>query len=231
MESQIPSYNFILLAGAWCRDQSAILLTFVWRAYDKMQIENPPLNREDLERNITQLLEHRVHSAMSGYEPFYVQHGPYERETMKAPPAQPPQYDLAFILKSDEQIMWPMEAKILETAATVADYIRDIRNEFLKCRYAPFSSEGAMLGYLLSGSPTDAFQRIAAKTPCALKDHPSFSGRPHKLSQHVRSVPIGKPYPSTFRCHHLMLEFLGQKRSARGDSQHRAKRRGQPRLR
>ena len=106
-----------------------------------------------------------------------------------------------------------MEAKVLENSAAVSEYVRDIQEEYLKCRYAPFSSEGSMLGYLLSGAPTDAFRHIAKRVPCKLKDHPSFLSRPQKVSKHVRSVPIGKSYPVTFRCHHLMLEFPGIKRA------------------
>jgi hypothetical protein len=169
-----PLKDFVLLAGTWCRDQSTILLGFVWRAYDQMRSDNPSIDARDLERSITQIFEPHIHRAMSGYEPFFIQHGPYERETMKSPPVQPPQYDLAFILRADDRIMWPMEAKVLETVRSVSDYARDIQEEYLKCRYAPFSSEGAMLGYLLSGAPSDAFRNIAEKVPCELENHQVF---------------------------------------------------------
>jgi hypothetical protein len=210
----LPPKDFVLLAGAWCRDQSTILLGFVWQAYDQIRSDNPYIDERDLERSITQVLEPRIHRAMSGDEPFFIQHGPYERETMKSPPAQPPQYDLAFVLNADERIMWPMEAKVLETVVAVSRYVSDIQEQYLTCRYAPFSSEGAMLGYLLSGAPTAAFRNIAEKVPCELEDHPSFLSRPQKVSNHARSVPTGKVYPLTFRCHHLMLEFPGTKRAS-----------------
>ena len=106
-----------------------------------------------------------------------------------------------------------MEAKVLETVVSVSEYARDIQEQYLNCRYAPFSSEGAMLGYLLSGTPTGAFKNIAEKVACELEDHPDFPSRPQKLSNHVRSVPTGKAYPLTFRCHHLMLEFPGTQRA------------------
>ena len=146
---------------------------------------------------------------MSGDEPFDIQHGPYERETMMPPPSQPPQYDLAFVLRADERIMWPMEAKVLETdkKGAVGKYIKDVNDEFLTCRYAPFSSEGAMIGYLLSGNPAEAFKNIAAKIPYDLATHPAFTHRPHMISEHKRRVKKDKPYPREFRCHHLILEF------------------------
>lgn len=188
------------------------MLGFVWRGYDQMQRDKPSVDGRDLERSITQLLAPRIDRAMSGDEPFYVQHGPFERETMQPPPAQPPQYDIAFVLCKEERIMWPMEAKVLETSGAVSEYIKDIREQFLTCRYAPFSGEGAMLGYLLSGTADNAFQNISKKMPCELEGHPAFSSRPQKLSSHTRTVPSGKTYPSKFRCHHLMLEFQNLKR-------------------
>lgn len=190
------------------------MLGFIWRGYDQMQSDKPSVDGRDLERSITQLLAPRIAHAMSGDEPFYVQHSPYERETMQPAPAQPPQYDIAFILRKEERIMWPMEAKVLETSGAVSEYIKDVHEQFLTCRYAPFTGEGAMLGYLLSGIAGDAFQNIARKAPCKLEAHPAFSSRPQKLSRHIRNIPSGKAYPSKFCCHHLMLGFPNLKRAS-----------------
>ena len=67
--------------------------------------------------------------------------------------------------------MWPLEAQVLKTDGAVSEYIKEINDNFMTCRYAPFSSEGGMLGYLLSGNPDKAFTNIAKKLPC--KPHPS----------------------------------------------------------
>jgi hypothetical protein len=206
-----PPPDFLSLSSAWCKDQSEIMLGFVWRGYDQLRSDKPSVNGQDLERSITQLLAPRIDRTMSGDEPFYVQHGPFERETMQLPPAQPPQYDIAFVLRKEERIMWPMEAKVLETSGAVSEYIKDIREQFLTCRYAPFTGEGAMLGYLLSGTTGDAFQNIARKTPCELEAHPS---RPQRLSRHTRNIPSGKANPSKLTCHHLMLENPNLKRAS-----------------
>jgi hypothetical protein len=202
--------DFVLLAGDWCQDYSTILLGYVWQAYDALLTANLPttIDFEDLERSLTQLLEPRIHRVMTGYETFYVQHGPYERETKMPPPAQPPQYDIAFALYDNERVMWPLEAKTLRTDGTVADYVNDIKEQFLTCRYAPFSSEGAMVGYLLSGDTDKAFNGIAAKVPCQLIHHPQFTQRAHRLSHHRRKVPTGREYPVEFVCHHLIMSFL-----------------------
>ena len=207
--------NFITLACSWMQNPAQRFLGFVWLAYENMKTFPPCVNTKDLERSITQLLEPRVRDMMTGDEPFYIQHGPYERETMKAPPAQPPEYDLAFVFRADERIMWPMEAKVLETSKSVAAYIHDIQNEFLTCRYAPFSNSGAMLGYLLTGTPDDSFVEIAKKLGCTLElvaEHPT---KPNRLSQHKRNVPVGKPYPDEFDCYHMILEFPALSRATR----------------
>jgi hypothetical protein len=208
----MPPPDFTLLAHEWCQDQSAILLSFVWQAYDQMGRDKPPVDGRDLERSITQLLEPRIRRVMSGDEPFYIQHEPKERAEMKSR-GQPAEYDMAFVLWTDERIMWPLEAKVLEAPNKITDYVKAIEEKYIKCGYAPFSSEGAMLGYLLSGNPSDAFANITAKISGVLVDHPSFPLRPHKLSDHVRSVPTGKSYPPKFHCNHLLLEFPGLKRT------------------
>lgn len=209
-----PDPAFAALVADWTRDQADVLLGFVWTAYDSMRANMPAVDSRDLERSISQLLEPRIRSAMTGDEPFYIQHGPFERETMAAPPAQPPAYDLAFVLRADERIMWPAEAKILETPGRLADYKRDVQNEFLKCRYGPFSGAGAMLGYLLTGAATDALAGIGEALEVELEEVPAHSARPHRVSKHLRAVPEGKNYPSDFRCYHLILEFIGLTRSS-----------------
>lgn len=198
---------FIRLARSWVKDPARQFLVFIWLAYQDLLSDKPVIDGRDLERGITQLLEPRVRDAMTGDEPFYVQHSPFERETMKAPPAQPPEYDLAFKLRADERIMWPLEAKVLERPGSVNAYVRDVTDEYLTCRYAPFSDSGAMLGYLLTGKPEDALEAIAERLGVALEEVINLPMATNRWSQHARTVPMGKPYPSEFRCYHLILEF------------------------
>lgn len=210
--SPIPK-DFVAIAGHWCANYSTNLLSFVWQGYDLLLKELPAgINNKDLERSICESLELRIRRVMSGYEPFDIQHEPGEREAMLQPPARPKQYDLAFKLRAQEWIMWPFEAKVLETDAAVSDYKNDVINEFLTCHYAPFSSEGAMLGYLLKGSVENVFRNLEDKIPCSLAAHPDFQDRSCKMSDHIRQVQAGKLYPSNFRCYHLILEFPGMSR-------------------
>ncbi|WP_199315144.1 hypothetical protein [Aerosakkonema funiforme] len=204
--------DFVQLAKQWCEDQSMLLLVFVWEGYDLFQKEvlsTIPWNQsyEELERSLTQNFVPIIRRRMTGWEPFDVEHGPYEFETREQPPAQSPQYDIAFVMFGDRRIMWPIEAKILHSDGDVSKYINEINANFLKCRYAPFSSEAGMLGYLLKGLPNNAFTNIEAKIPCKLCAHPELPNRDHKTSEHKRTVPSGKPYSVDFRCHHLILKI------------------------
>jgi hypothetical protein len=142
------------------------------------------------------------------YEFFDIQHEVYEIESSQSAQAQPPQYDIAFILTANERIIFPLEAKVLKSDSAVGEYIKEIKDNFITCRYAPFSSQGGMLGYLFSGDSNKAFTNIATKVPCTLNDHPDFPTRDHKTSDHQRVVPPGKSYPAEFRCHHLLLKII-----------------------
>ena len=205
--------DFIALVCSWMQNPARKFLGYIWLAYENMIATQPHVDTRDLERSITQLLEPRVRDVMTGDEPFYIQHGPYERETMQAPPAQPPEYDLAFVFRADERIMWPLEAKVLENSRRVTNYIRGIQSEFLTCRYAPFSNSGAMLGYLLTGKPEDVFTNIAEKLDCKLQEVSEHLEKHNRLSRHNRNVPNGKPYPASFDCYHLILKYSGLRRT------------------
>jgi len=202
--------EFSTVAARWSRNASSVMLGFVWKGYELLCEEvlyqiDVVLADEQLERSITQILTPKIRDCMTSFEPFDIEQGVYEYATRVSVSAQPPLYDLAFVLKSNPRIMWPMEAKVLRSDGDVGRYVNEITDNFLTCRYAPFSGEGAMLGYLLAGDPAIVFENIAFKTPCSLKDHPAFFSHPHKTSDHIRTVPIDKHYPINFRCHHLIM--------------------------
>ena len=213
-KARLADPTFVALASSWMRSPATRFLDFVWRAYDDTKTSPLQVDPRDLERSITQSLEPRIRKVMTGDEPFFIQHGPYERETMQPPPAQPPQYGLAFVFRAKETVMWPIEAKVLETSGRVAHYVHDIEHEFLTCRYALFSDSGAMLGYLLCGDHNDAFNAIERRLGRTLHVVPEHIGRASRCSRHDRTVPNQKPYPSTFDCYHLILQFPGLRRSA-----------------
>jgi hypothetical protein len=206
----------------WRQDAADVFLDLVWRAYDSLAKEYASVDlrdaTENIERSITQQLEPRIRHEMSTEEPFDVQHGPYEEETRHSAKAQPPQYDIGFTLRAYPRFIWPLEAKVLKTPETITKYINEVATQFLKCRYSPFSSEAAMVGYLLSGLPSNALlaieSELTARVRCTFEVHPRFHQRPHKLSRHIRRMPRGKKYFSKFVCHHLILMFKQQEQGA-----------------
>jgi hypothetical protein len=202
--------NFEQLSTRWKADATQRMLSWVWEGYDRLLRDSAGAfdstrSYEDLERDLTQLLEPRIRAAMPDFLPFYLQHGPYERETRLPAPAQPPAYDLAFVMNSHPRVMWPLEAKVLKNDADVAAYVADIQEQFVKCRYAPFSSEAAMLGYLLAGVPENAARVIATKLGTELFRYEPLKDREHRCSLHTRRVPRGKKYSRRFTCHHLLM--------------------------
>lgn len=202
--------EFCSIAKNWNSNFSTILLGFVWKGYDLLYSEiiskiDMTKTEDELERSITQYLTPKIREAMTGYEPFDIEQGVYEFETRLPSPAQSPLYDIAFVLKSNERIMWPMEAKILKTDKSTGEYISEIKENFLTCRYAPFSNEGAMIGYMLSGRADNAFSKMTKKLGTHFSKHKEFPDRNHRVSSHVRNVPKSKSYPSKFLCHHLIM--------------------------
>ncbi|WP_413175235.1 hypothetical protein [Anabaena azotica] len=205
--------DFVELTKTWNPDAISILVKLVWEGYDLLVSEflsqiNCDGTEEYLEISITQALALKIDSSMTGYEPFAVKQEWYEFETSKSSRGQPPRYDIAFILRDNERIILPLEAKILKSDVDVTEYVKEINNNFITCRYAPFSSQGGMLGYLFSGDPNKAFINIETKVPCTLSNHPDFPTRDHKTSDHQRIVPSGKSYPVNFRCHHLLFKII-----------------------
>jgi hypothetical protein len=204
--------TFQRLRQGWTVDATTELLRSTWCGLDSLR--NTHLNRiigirgddRQKERSITQLLVPEIRYALSSASPFEVEQGIYEFETSFSDQAQPPLYDIGFVLRGNKRIIWPIEAKVLPSDGQVGEYVNEVTQNFLTCRYAPLSHEGGMLGYLIKGAPDRAFRNISTHVPCQLNDHPEFRGRNHKVSTHQRTVPPGKQYPTDFTCHHLIFE-------------------------
>ena len=200
---------FQSVAKQWCEDRSRLLMKLVWNSYDLLMVKlgDVRLDADDeaKERSINALLCLCIDECKTGYEPFGVVHEPPELEKRKSDPARPPQPDISFTLYAYPRTMWPMEGKLLSTDGNVSKYIREIKDNFLTWRYAPFSTEGAMLGYLMSGTASVAFSTISDRLRCQFTHHPSFPNRDHKLSRHSRDNLPHTDYPRDFLCHHLVM--------------------------
>lgn len=202
---------------AWPIDASVIILRRVWAAYDDLGQDilskvNWFAAEDEIERSLTAYHSLKIQERQTGDEPFILHPEMPEFETREPAPARSKAYDFGFVMRSgDYSMIWPIEAKVLKTDRKLTGYLRDLDDKYLKCKAAPFSHEGALIGYLLSGSPSVVFDGIAQHVGQLLFAHASFAARNHRTSTHKRDVPAGKPYPKDFLCHHLVME-LGPQR-------------------
>ncbi|MCP4696938.1 MAG: hypothetical protein GY862_08830 [Gammaproteobacteria bacterium] len=204
--------EFTSVAEEYQSDAVKRMMETVWNAYDLLVSEflsQIDINQADeqLELSITQVLEPCIRRCLSCDAPYFVQHGPYEYETREPAPAQPPQYDIAFILTRNRRIMWPLEAKVMRTPRNVSPYIKEIQENYITSRYAPFSSSAAMVGYLLSGQASIAAGNIAAKLGSSLDSYPHLASTAgsHYISRHHRSFQNQAWASGDFDCHHLLM--------------------------
>jgi hypothetical protein len=209
----LPDPEFI---DRWARDYSDRIMEKVWEACDSLQTDladaKVDVSRKellDLENSLTGMLVKKIRDVMKDYSPYWVDRESPERETMKETGGRPPTYDIAFVLNENQRLKWPLEAKVLEedTTSCLNAYVNDIDSDFLTCRYAPLSGEGAMIGYLLKGEVETVFGIIEKRLSCSLVSHSSFGNRNHKLSAHRRTHErcLQLKSPADFKCHHLIL--------------------------
>ena len=198
--------DFVAMARRWCPDVVEIMLGYVWQGFDRMREEQFDVNSDDenIEDDITALAYVRISALMDGKAPYCLMHKPSENERRKGPSPTP---DLGFVWLANPRAVFPLEAKVLRTDGSVSAYIKEIADNFLTGRYASFSSEAAMMGYLLRGFPENAFGSISDRLGCQLGSHPSFRNRNHRCSDHLRRADeLGNKH---FRCHHMIMDFGG----------------------
>ncbi|NLE39765.1 MAG: hypothetical protein GX621_17235 [Pirellulaceae bacterium] len=206
------SPRFQEIAGRWCQDQSRLLLDLVWRGYDRLWSEDLSTvpfsdDHEAKEESLNHLLAVRIDQCKNGDEPFCVQHQPPEQTKRKPGRGKSPQPDIGFVLYDHPNTVWPLEGKVLLHEKDVEPYLNEIKSNFVTARYATFSSEGAMLGYLLRWNPNETFDSIEAGLAQTLRQHPHFNNRPHRISNHRRDDPPHGNSPTEFTCHHLLLRI------------------------
>jgi hypothetical protein len=203
---------FQAIAQRWCADQSRLLLELIWQGYDRLLAQDVnviPISEsdEDKERSLNLLLNLRINECLSGDEPFCVVHEPPEQTKRKGRGARPPQPDMGFVLIDYPRAVWPLEAKVLPDDQAVGPYVAEISDNLITCRYATFSSEGAMLGYLLRGEPERTFAAIATSLAQVLMPHPHFPDRAQRVTHHQRGQIPHPNSPREFTCHHLLLRI------------------------
>ncbi len=180
--------DFVRLAKRWHPDAIEILLGYVWQGFDKLAAEEFDVSKtdENLEDDITYAAYCRIHDALPPSSPYQVVHQPPERERKK-PSGQTPSSDLGFRLRGGNiRSHFTIEAKVIPTERAVSKYVNEIRDNLLTGRYSMFSSEAAMLGYLLSGSPSVTFEAISKSLQSSL--HPYLHGFSLPSFAHIVSL-------------------------------------------
>lgn len=198
---------------AWPQDFSTRVLTRVWQAYDRLVADVFShivdwTNLEHVERSVTDLHFDKIVELQSGDEPFTPTREVPNFDARKSAKAMPPANDFGFKIRGgDLSLVWPLEAKVLQHSNDVDGYLRDLNDKYLACRSSPFSPEAGLIGYLIEGDVIETFGAIASRINQPLSIHAPFADRPHRTSDHQRTVLGGKPYPATFRCHHLLMSL------------------------
>lgn len=205
--------DFVLLARQRRLDAVSLLLGYVWQGYDRLrQADDFHVQRGDtqVEDCLTYALYCRVQDIIKESDPFLpfsISHQPIEMERTKGK-GRPPQCDLSFRMDGgNPRSQFSIEAKVIQTEGAVSQYVGEIASNFLTGRYSRYSSEAAMLGYLLSGSEDNAFDAIGASLGCILMKHNSLGNRQHRCSRHLRQLGGEFEGSSEFCCHHLLLHF------------------------
>lgn len=202
---------FQQLAVLWCEGNSRRLLELVWRAFDLL-IANDlgaiPFDAKDeaREESLNYLLSVRMDQC-KGAAPFHVAHQPPEQTKRQRGKGKSPQPDIGFALYENPRAIWPLEGKVLMHDGDIAPYVAEVEANFITARYATFSSEGAMLGYLVSGDAETVLSGVGDALRCELRPHASFDQRPHRLSNHTRTNLPHRNSPADFVCHHLILRL------------------------
>lgn len=202
--------DFVYMAKRWRPDAIEIMLGYVWKGFDiLLKDEKFNLNDADesLEREISFVVCQRIRTAMGGKPPYYLEHLPPENERRFSGKAAPPTPDLGFVWNQNPRAIFPLEAKILKNDRQISEYVNEIKGNFLTGRYASFSSEAAILGYLLSGKAENVFENVASILKCPLEQYHPFQKRDHRYSKHKRNKNGDRKTSKEFMCHHMIILF------------------------
>jgi len=203
----VPS-DFVESILGWREDAIVVLMGYVWLGMEAFLAEMDidwTQDYENCERSINQMVANCIRDQMTDRPPFWLEHHPFEDENRSPAPAVPKAPDLAFVLRANPRATLPIEAKVLDTDGAVAEYIHEITENFLECRYAPFSSHGGMLGYLRQGTVDNAIISIQNALNCKLEQVAALASRKHHASKHRRGSRKCSGYPRDFSCHHMIV--------------------------
>jgi hypothetical protein len=185
-------------AEDWAAAVSIQVLGWTWRAFDALRANvlnhvdmRQPL--EQLERDLTSKhfveIQRIFGAETEGFSSILPHHEYPENESRPGGSGKPPASDISFIWYENQRVSWPIEAKVVPTPDTLAEYLGDTK-KFVDGIAAPLVGEGAQIAYLLSGKTGNFFDNLRSRLPSPLQALPDFSDRAHRVSSHARtSVP------------------------------------------
>lgn len=182
-------------AEDWAVGVSTQVLGWTWRAFDALRANvlnyvdmSQPL--EQLERDLTS--KHFVEilrlffAETDGYSSIIPHHEYPENESRPGGSGKPPASDISFVWYENQRVSWPIEAKVVPTPGTLAEYLGDTK-KFVDGIAAPLVGEGAQIAYLLTGKMDNFFYNLSTNLLCPLQALPEFSDRAHRVSSHART--------------------------------------------
>jgi hypothetical protein len=198
-----------LLAEEWATGSAFRILDWTWRAFDALAAKH--LSKVDLTQSLDQIERDLVRhhfieiqllfaEETDGYSSLIPHHEWPEMESRASAWAKPPAYDLAFISTTNQRWAWPLEAKVIPTQGTLAEYLKDVNDKFVAGVASPRIGEGAMIAYLLSDDSEAFLQNVAAKLARTLNPVTEFPARIHSTSEHVRATA------PDLTLHHMVMD-------------------------
>lgn len=200
-------------AVAWAEDVIELALTLVWRGFDRVMANElkgrhdlADLDPEQLEREITQWHSLSITviwaQVTNGYSSLIPVHEHHEFEKRKGGKAVPPSNDIGFVHRDNKRLCLPIEGKLLPTAKALSEYVKDVTDKYVMGVAAPFVGECGMVGYLLQGTASGVFNKLASELKQSLLCVESFRDRPHRTTEHSRAVA------PRLRVHHMVMSCV-----------------------
>jgi hypothetical protein len=184
------------LAEDWTNGVTSQVIGWTWEAFEifrakvlsRVDLTQPP---EQLERDLARHHFREINilwAQETGGECAFTPHHEYpELETRSPAPAKPPAYDIAFVWNANPRIVWPIEAKVVPTPGTLAEYLGDVK-KFTDGIAAPLTGVGAQIAYLLTGTTDEFFANLRTRLSSPLQPVTEFFTRPHHSSRHARTT-------------------------------------------
>jgi len=197
-------------AASWAAGVTQQVMDWTWRAFDALYsnvISDVDMTQplDQLERDLTSkhFIEiNRLFAAETdGFSSIVPHHEFPENESAPGGSGRPPASDISFVWYENQRVSWPIEAKVIRTAGTLADYLNDTV-KFESGIAAPLVGEGAQIAYLLTGTTDGFFDNLSARIPSLLRSLREFPNRAHRVSSHVRiNIPDLKLHHMAMLCY------------------------------